>query len=87
MNPSHASSNASTGRRGAWFSMGTRDGTRQPLWSPPPAHTAAGEQGRARTGDSERTPRTSSRVLRWLAALIAIGSIVIALILATSTPA
>ena len=87
MNPSHTSANASAGRRGAWFSTGTRDGTQQPLWSSPPRHPADDERQRARGEESERVPRTPSWKLRWLAVLIAIGGAVIALMLVTSSPA
>jgi hypothetical protein len=76
MNPARTSANASTGRRGAWFSR--RGGTQETLWEPP--HSGAVEP--ERHPGTDRPSRTPSGSLRWLAFLIAIASAFIAVMLA-----
>jgi hypothetical protein len=82
MNPARTSANASAGRRGAWFSIGARGGTRQTLWTPPQPRIGGTEQDEA-GHEAERVRRVSSRTLRWLAVLIAIVSAFVAFTLAT----
>jgi len=82
LNPSRSSADASTGRRGAWFSMGAR-GTRETLWTTPRTQSADIEQQLSRV--DERASRRSSRGLRWIALLIVIASAFVAVMLATSS--
>ena len=79
MNPSHSSASGSAGRHGAWISTGTRDGTQNPISTPPQPRVGDTEQERTSVPDAERRSRTSARKLRWLALLIAILSAVVAL--------
>jgi hypothetical protein len=81
-NPGRTSANASAGRRGAWFSIGARGGTRQALWTSPQPRVDGTEQDGAGS-EAERMQRVSSRTLRWLAVLIAIVSAFVAFTLVT----
>jgi hypothetical protein len=81
MNPSRTSANASAGRRGAWFSMGTR-AARETLWTPPQPRSGDAEWRDAPARNADRVSRQSSRGLRWLAVLIAVASAFLAVMLA-----